>query len=194
MPKLTDVLGAIMADIAAARRVADLQTLRIAKQYREDPLLRGMTVPRIRLPEVVLEVPLIIEGCEVEQPAKPPAQAGSPAAAPAAPAKTQEPGEGFVSLGADVLRRLKESENSSTTAKVPATVPKPASRGEPSDSRSECPAPYLKVLVTAEEIKARGEPGAVSKLRLVLREEGLEWSNDDGDDERGETQARLIPE
>lgn len=53
------------------------------------------------------------------------------------------------------------------------------------------PADFL-VRVDTEEIKNAGTPGAVTRIRLTLTEEGLEWSADgDGD---GDSRWKLTPE
>ncbi|MEL6328878.1 MAG: hypothetical protein AAFR38_04395 [Planctomycetota bacterium] len=61
MIQLGTVLGAIMSDIVKARRMADEQAVLTAESYRDEPLMEGMSVPRIRMPEVVVEMPVIIE-------------------------------------------------------------------------------------------------------------------------------------
>ena len=74
MPSLSEVLGAIMAGLTEARSVADQQALRVAERYQQEPLLRGLAVPRIRLPEVTIDLPVIIdsqEGGEDEEPGSP---------------------------------------------------------------------------------------------------------------------------
>src|SRR5574341_890700 len=74
MPNLGEVLGAIMAGLTEARRVADEEALRVAERYQQEPLLRGLAVPRIRLPEVLIDLPVIIESQEEgedEEPASP---------------------------------------------------------------------------------------------------------------------------
>lgn len=64
MPYLGDYLGQLMAEIAIARMHADLETVRLAEIYAAHPLLRTMSVPRLRLPEVDLELPVLIEQVE----------------------------------------------------------------------------------------------------------------------------------
>ncbi len=62
MTDLGHVLGTLLASLAKARHIADLQTAEIAEEYRENPLLEGLSVPRIRVPELRIELPLLIEG------------------------------------------------------------------------------------------------------------------------------------
>ena len=68
MAELDQVLGAVLSSLAQARRMADEQTSAIAQYYQSSPLLKGMTVPRIRLPEVVVDVPLIIDEVQAARP------------------------------------------------------------------------------------------------------------------------------
>jgi len=50
-----------MASVAHARRIADEETAAIAEHYRSNPLLEGMSVPRVRVPEIQLDLPLLVE-------------------------------------------------------------------------------------------------------------------------------------
>jgi hypothetical protein len=60
MARLGDVLGALLADAAYARVRADLETVKIAEVYSRDPLLKHLPVPRFRLPDVTVDVPLLV--------------------------------------------------------------------------------------------------------------------------------------
>lgn len=51
-----------MADVTHARRVADEHAVRLAEYYKSEPLLQGLPVPRIRLPEVVINMPVLLSG------------------------------------------------------------------------------------------------------------------------------------
>lgn len=61
MMPLGTVVGAIMSDLAQARRIADVQAVEIARIYQEEPLLKGLSVPRIRLASVVVDLPAIVD-------------------------------------------------------------------------------------------------------------------------------------
>lgn len=61
MPALGDYLGALLAEITNARLQADLESARIAQLYASHPLLQHMPVPRFRLPNVVLNLPVGVE-------------------------------------------------------------------------------------------------------------------------------------
>lgn len=59
-PKFSDVIGALVASVAHARSVADIEALRIAYRYRENELLKGMPVPRLRFRKVTISLPVIL--------------------------------------------------------------------------------------------------------------------------------------
>lgn len=61
MADLGDVIGSLMVGLIRARRMADEQTAVLAEYYKSIPLLEGLSVPRIRVPELTVEVPMIIE-------------------------------------------------------------------------------------------------------------------------------------
>lgn len=61
MPALGDFVGSLMSEITLARMQADLATVRIAQLYASHPLLKKFSAPRMRLPEVSLDVPVAIE-------------------------------------------------------------------------------------------------------------------------------------
>lgn len=64
MANLGDYLGQLMSEIAMARLQADLETVRLAELYASHPLLRTMPVPHMRLPDVDLEIPVLINTTE----------------------------------------------------------------------------------------------------------------------------------
>lgn len=68
MPKLGEVIGALLSDVARARVRADAEAMRIASAYSGDPLLKHLPVPRFRLPEVVIDLPVLVDG--VDEPDK----------------------------------------------------------------------------------------------------------------------------
>jgi len=76
MADLGDLIGSLMCGVVRARRMADEQTAALAEYYKSTPLLEGLSVPRIRIPELVIEMPFLIEGSttgsgsEVLSPAK----------------------------------------------------------------------------------------------------------------------------
>jgi hypothetical protein len=68
MPFLGDFLGHLISEITIARMQADLEAVRVAELYASHPLLRNMPVPHFRLPNVELDVPVVVKHME-EQPA-----------------------------------------------------------------------------------------------------------------------------
>ncbi|AKT43563.1 hypothetical protein [Chondromyces crocatus] len=60
--KLSDVLGALVSSIASARNVADVEALRIADRYRQNEMLRGLPVPRLRFSRIAVTLPIMITG------------------------------------------------------------------------------------------------------------------------------------
>ncbi|MCI0693341.1 amidase [candidate division KSB1 bacterium] len=61
MANLGDLIGSLMSGLIRARRVADEQTAALAEYYKDQPLLEGLSVPRIRIPELTIDLPLLIE-------------------------------------------------------------------------------------------------------------------------------------
>ncbi|MCJ7934197.1 MAG: hypothetical protein MUW56_11315 [Chryseobacterium sp.] len=62
MPKLNEYLGGIVSEIAAARKMADLQTIQIAKEYAKDDLLKHFSIPRMKVGTVDLTIPFAKAG------------------------------------------------------------------------------------------------------------------------------------
>jgi len=65
MAKLGALLGAILSEASAARVQADLESVKIAKMYESDPFLKQMPIPRFRLPEISIDIPIAIENEEI---------------------------------------------------------------------------------------------------------------------------------
>lgn len=76
MTDLGGLLGSLMSSVIHARRMADEQTAALAEYYKDNPLLEGLSVPRIRIPELTIDMPLLIEDYfegevgEIENPTK----------------------------------------------------------------------------------------------------------------------------
>lgn len=60
MVNLGDYLGQLLAEISMARVQADLEAVRIAEMYASHELLKHFPIPRIRLDETELELPIVI--------------------------------------------------------------------------------------------------------------------------------------
>ncbi len=66
MPKLGDYIGHLLSEITIARMHADIEAVRVAELYSDHPLLRNMPVPRFRMPDVEIDVPVVVK--ELEEP------------------------------------------------------------------------------------------------------------------------------
>ncbi|WP_295229180.1 hypothetical protein [uncultured Chryseobacterium sp.] len=62
MPTLNEYLGGIVSEIASARKMADLQTVQIAREYAKDELLKNFSVPRMKIGTVDLTIPFAQAG------------------------------------------------------------------------------------------------------------------------------------
>ncbi|MEI6078801.1 MAG: hypothetical protein WCS94_24720, partial [Verrucomicrobiota bacterium] len=62
MPKLSDYLGQIASAMAQARQQSDIESVRLADQYAGHPLLKLFPVPRFRIMNVKLDLPIAIRG------------------------------------------------------------------------------------------------------------------------------------
>lgn len=62
MPTLNEYLGGLVASITDARVIADLQTVQVAEQYAKHDLLKHFSVPRMRIGDIELTIPVAIEG------------------------------------------------------------------------------------------------------------------------------------
>jgi len=61
MADLGELVGSLMSGLIRARRMADEQTAALAEYYKSVPLLEGLSVPRIRIPELTIDMPFLIE-------------------------------------------------------------------------------------------------------------------------------------
>lgn len=66
MPTLGEVIGAFLSDVAQARVRADLEAVRLAQAYSADPIMKHLSIPRVRLPEVVIDLPVMV--ADISQP------------------------------------------------------------------------------------------------------------------------------
>ncbi len=59
-----DYLGQLMSEITIARMQSDLESIRIAELYASHPLLKHFPVPHFRLPEIEIDVPVLVRATE----------------------------------------------------------------------------------------------------------------------------------
>lgn len=71
MVRLGSVVGGILAELTQARVVADRLTRALVDEYDDDPILSGMSVPRVKLSEATVTVRYTIQDIDEHEPAKP---------------------------------------------------------------------------------------------------------------------------
>ena len=232
MPYLGDYLGQLMAEITIARMQADLETVRLAEMYAAHPLLRTMAVPRFRLPEIDLDLPVLIQ--QVDEPVE-----GRPARGGAILADMRHAFDAVlavflrsegVALSATDRRRLKtvldkriETHGALTDSAIGVYQiaddltadavqfleqrPRRRPTAEPGVGphfaadfnkavrlefiKLRSPPPRLVALVTSAEIQAVDSPESVTRFRMKLTEQGVEWTTIESD---GVPRDRLVPE
>lgn len=59
---LADYIGFIFSEITRARDHADRVSMEVAKQYAKDDILKYFSVPRFKIPEMELTIPVLISG------------------------------------------------------------------------------------------------------------------------------------
>lgn len=64
MIPLSDYLGFIFAEITRAREISDRTSAEIAKTYAQDPVMKFFSVPRFKIPEMALTIPVLISGAK----------------------------------------------------------------------------------------------------------------------------------
>lgn len=66
MADLSEFLGNLVSSISESRVNSDLQSLRIAQQYASDNLLQHFAVPRMRIENVELTIPIAIDNFQTK--------------------------------------------------------------------------------------------------------------------------------
>ena len=64
MAILKDYLGSLVRDLNEARHMADVETARIAEIYANDPVLKHFSVPRMKILETELTIPVAVDQLE----------------------------------------------------------------------------------------------------------------------------------
>lgn len=64
--RLADYVGFIFSEITRARDHADRVSMELAKQYAKDDLLKYFSVPRFKIPEMELSIPVLISGASYD--------------------------------------------------------------------------------------------------------------------------------
>lgn len=61
---MSDYVGFIFSEITRARVIADGESRRIAELYAKDEVLKSFSVPRFKIPEMNLSIPVIVSGAK----------------------------------------------------------------------------------------------------------------------------------
>lgn len=67
MADLSEFLGNLVSSISESRVNSDLQSIRIAQQYAKDNILQHFAVPRMRIENVELTIPIAIDEFEAKK-------------------------------------------------------------------------------------------------------------------------------
>jgi len=228
MPYLGDYIGQLLSEISIARLQADLETVRLAELYAAHPLLRTMPVPHVRLPDVDLEIPVLIKASEEPR-------AGESARGGATLADVSRKFDEVlaahlskvnIALSAADRKKLRSAiDERLTVTRVPVEISvdvhrvaddltstalhvvgelRPAKPAIPPPIAAELrevvrleflklrtPPPRLTVVVTSAEIREAGTAENLTRLRLKVSEQGVEWTTIESE---GVRRDRLVPE
>lgn len=61
-PTLSDVMNAIITSVSKGRQVADFEAMKSAMMYQKIELLKGLPVPRMRINNIKVSIPMILNG------------------------------------------------------------------------------------------------------------------------------------
>ncbi len=64
MPTLKDYLGSLVKDLNYARVIADVESANIARMYAQDDLLKHFSIPRMKIQDTELTIPICIDELE----------------------------------------------------------------------------------------------------------------------------------
>lgn len=216
MADLDQVLSSLLISLAKARQTADFQSAAIAEEYRRNPLLEGLAAPRIRVGEMELEFPMMIDAATTGAPNKfadsktiatrlapviaDTAEKAGLVIAPSLLERLQAQLEIDLAavtnatgrIGDSVLPREAVSRRAQETVKDVLLTPSDSGI-EPGPLRAVLAAvqactldiaevdagqlPVLEVNVLTSEVKEKALPSSVTRVRIVLKEEGLEWTS-----------------
>lgn len=232
MPYLGDYLGQLLSEISMARMQADLETVRLAELYATHPLLRTMPVPHVRLPDVELDIPVLVKAAEEPRAGESARGAATladmrrkfddvlaahltKAGVAPSPADRRKlraalderlPLHGVPAETSVDVYRVADDLTSTALRAVGELKPAPGAAGpaippEVAAGLKEAarleflklrtPPPRLTVLVTSAEIREAGTAENLTRLRLKVSEQGLEWATVESE---GVRRDRLVPE
>ena len=220
--QLESVIGSVVSAVAQARRIADEESVAIAEYYRQHPRLCDLSAPRIRLPEVTVDLPVVVDDHTTGSPGTAATPAAVNTAARNAIKETLKaqgerlPG-GVLSTFRDSFAAKVADKPSPTEARaVYADAADNALAAVFADDRLALNAVAASKLRDSvrqavdraaigqaaigprTEVSIRSaeiaarDPNAVTTIRLSIREEGMEWTTIENED--GSVSRRLVPE
>lgn len=215
---LSEYLGALLTEITNARLQADLESARIAQLYASHPLLQHMPIPRFRLPNVSLELPIAVEKVD-RTPVTVPRLMELSALRHAIDGIIQLEMDQFkLELAPNLRKRLIETLNrlfeslksarglsafdaikasDATAADVteaiktsgkddieldPAFEPSLRRRFVAEFLKLQSPPLRVQILAVTTQLKEIAPPFALTRIRLTISEEGVEWTQTDPSD------------
>ncbi len=231
MAELGDLLGTLLVSLSKARQMADSEAAIMAEWYRSHPLLEGLAVPRVRVPEMVLDLPILLEASEPGEPNQIADTRVIVAAVEEALASSAK--RNGLELSRDVAAAASSrlisaiAELKASSQGAPRFIPREAVariaetavvqalsdaregeriagdklRAVVADVRlrvfevAEVKAgipPRIRATLMTSEVKERADPSSVTRVKLTLREEGLEWNINVASD--GTSKRSLSPE
>lgn len=232
MPYLGDYLGQLLSEITIARMHADLEAVRVAELYASHPLLRTMPIPHFRLPDVELEVPVVIK--QMDEPRLGKSSRGGvdlktlrkafDAALAVQLRKSQiklsteqakhvqvlideaasdedlpheiavdthRVADRFAEAVSKVLTDTVPPENSERLDQILKLSAELKTSVRLAFLKTRVPPPRLSALVTTQDIREAGIGENITRLKLKISEESVEWTLVESD---GRMQGRLVPE
>lgn len=225
MAYLGDFLGQLVTEVTRARMQADLEAVRVAELYASHHLLRHMPVPHFRLPDVELEVPVVLQdldGDPSDAQSHPSAGAVTKAFQGALSSALKEHGVtmsaaqkksvlaavekrlpalmGPAEVSADMLAVADGAARAAVTAmsgargplqreKIAAVEKSLRDAARSGFLKLRGTPPRLRASVKTMDVKEAGAGEVVTRFRLKITEEAVEWTSIDDD---GETPNRLV--
>ncbi|MFZ4856838.1 MAG: amidase [Desulfuromonadaceae bacterium] len=209
MADLGDLLGSLMTGVIRARRMADEQTAALAEYYRSNPLLEGLSVPRIRIPELTIDMPFLIdsdvagETGEMAEPAKiasaldaqlestllrhniKPNPIFRKAFAVEVKNRLDSLVESRTPIMGETIARSVQTAFAATLSKTRTHLNEAHKETIARDLRDKVSAvgiakesvpPSIVANIRTSDVKEQSTSTSVVRLKITLKEEGLEWS------------------
>ena len=232
MPYLGDYIGHLMSEMTIARMHADLEAVRVAELYASHPLLRFMPVPHFRLPEMDIDVPVVIK--QVEEPRAEESPRGGVAIDDLRRTFNRVLTRQFTKQGLDVspedrqrltfaldekisglsqptetavdVHRIADELTNATVSTLTEVhdLREPIEKKRIETLETELrntvkleflklrqPPPRLNVLATTQEIREAGPSENLTRIKLKLTEQAVEWTSVESE---GQKLDRLVPE